>query len=97
MSLLSPILILKYKKKKKGLVECILFGIYFFLSIRTVAIAIAITMAIPVATTYMSMSELDVIGCVAEVGAGELDDADATVADATPCEVKYELLPANVA
>ncbi len=56
-----------------------LLGIYFFLSIRTVAIAIAIITAIPVARMYMSMSELETVGCVAEVGA-TVADVDATVA-----------------
>ena len=58
-----------------------LLGIYFFLSIRTVATAIAMIMATTPIARYMSMSELETTGCVAEVGAGVVDAADATVAE----------------
>jgi hypothetical protein len=71
--------------------------IYFFLSIRTVATAIAMIMATTPIARYMTTSELETIGCEAEVGATVCIAADATVAEVTPCEVKYELLPANVA
>jgi hypothetical protein len=45
-----------------------------------VAIANAMIMDIPVAAKYMIMSELEVVACVADVGAGELDVADEMVA-----------------
>ena len=76
-----------------------LLGIYFFLSIRTVAIAIAMMMATTPIARYMSMSELETNDCTVEVGAGVVVDADAmlTVDDVSPYELKYELLPAKVA
>ena len=74
-----------------------LLGIYFFLSIRTVAIAIAMIMTTTPIAKYMTMSELETDDCVAEVGAGELDDVNATVAEVSAYELKYELVPANVA
>ncbi len=44
------------------------------------AAAIAKTMTITPIARYVSMSELEMAGCTFEVGAGELDDVDATVA-----------------
>ena len=43
------------------------------------------------------MSELETVDCVPEVGADVGDDADATVAEVCAYELKYELVPANVA
>jgi hypothetical protein len=68
------------KKRKKDLVDCVLFGIYFFLRFRTVATAIAIMMTTTPITKYMSMSELETDDDVPEVGAAVGDAAEATVA-----------------
>jgi len=70
---------------------------YFLLIKRTVATAIATIMAMTLIVKYITMSELETTGCVPEVGAGVGDAADATVAEVTPCEVKYESVPLNVA
>ena len=56
-----------------------LLGIYFFLSIRTVAIAIAMIMATTPIARYMIMSELETDVCAVEVGVGEIVGVDAGV------------------
>ena len=90
---------LQNKKRKKVLVDCMLLGIYFFLSINAPTIAIAMIMATTPIARYMSMSELETNDDAVEVGAGELVAVDAmlTVAAVSPYELKYELLPAKVA
>jgi hypothetical protein len=74
-------------------------GSYFFLSINAPTTAIAMIMAIVLMAKYIIMSELETDDCAVEVGAGELVGVDAalTVADVSPYELKYELLPAKVA
>ena len=57
-----------------------LFSIYFFLSIRTVATAIAIMMTTTPIARYMSMSELETDDCAIEVAVGIGVDAALTVA-----------------
>ena len=85
------------KKRKKGLVDCMLLSIYFFLSIRTAPIAIAIIITTKPIARYVRMSWLDTVGCVPEVGAAVGYATDATVAEDCTYELKYESVPANVA
>ena len=54
-----------------------LFVIYFFLSINAPTTAIAMIMATTPIARYMSMSELDIVASVPEVGVGELVGVDA--------------------
>jgi len=68
----------------------------FFLSNSTPTMAIAMIMTIVLMAKYVVISELDSVNWV-EVDAGELDGADSTFAEVSPYELKYELVPANVA
>jgi len=88
LSLLSPFDTLK--KEKKGLVDGMLFGIYFFLSIRTVAIAIAMIITITPIAKYVSMAELDTTAAAVEVGAGELVDVGVVEALLTVAPVEAD-------
>jgi hypothetical protein len=90
-------LYLNTKKRKKDLVDCMLLGIYFFLSINAPTTAMAMIITTTPTAKYMIMSELETTGCVAEVGAAVGDAADATVAEDCAYELKYESVPANVA